>query len=527
VTSLAVTRLTIRLTRRGTLALAVGAAAYLVLEYFSYLAAYPDQASRDRLADFQDSPVVRVLQGMPHAVDVPGGFVVWDLGWALAAIIGVWALLACSRLLRGEEESDRISPVLAGPVSAGQVVRLQLAVLAGADLLIGAVAAATLASFGAGVTGSVLFGALLAGFGMAATAMTAVVAQLFASRRRVAGVASALLGAAFAVRMLANTADARGWLRWLTPFGWLDELRPYGDNRWFAVLPAYGAALLLATVAVVLRGRRDTGGALLPEHNPRRSRRWLLGGPAAFAWRGSQGLLIGWAVALGAYCLMIGSLIRIVIDMLADDNYRRVFEAIGMDLARATEGFLATMAMMVGLMVALFGCWRIGAVRAEEAAGYAEHLLTRPVARSRWLGWHVVLTLVAATLLTLGCGLATWAGAAFDDAGVSIGDALGAALNTMPAVVFVIGLAVLVFGLVPRLTVPLSTVAALAAYLVELMGPALDWPRWVQDLSPYHHLALVPAESVAWPAVWLLTSLGVLAALAGIVGFSRRDLAGA
>ena len=54
-----------------------------------------------------------------------------------------------------------------------------------------------------------------------------------------------MLGALFLLRMVADGSSGLGWLRWLTPFGWLEELRPFADNR---VLPL----LLLAGLAVAV-----------------------------------------------------------------------------------------------------------------------------------------------------------------------------------------------------------------------------------------------------------------------------------
>ena len=57
------------------------------------------------------------------------------------------------------------------------------------------------------------------------------------------------------------------------------------------------------------------------------------------------------------------------------------------------------MAVLFGLMISLYATWRIGAVRDEEDAERAEHLLTRPLTRGRWLGGHLVLTVVSVLVL--------------------------------------------------------------------------------------------------------------------------------
>ena len=38
---------------------------------------------------------------------------------------------------------------------------------------------------------------------------------------------------------------------------------------------------------------------------------------------------------------------------------------------------------------------------------------------------------------------------------------------------------------------------AVIGYVLTLLGPALSWPGWVVDLSPFSHLAYVPEEPLA------------------------------
>lgn len=523
----ALARLTARLVRHGTLWMALAVASYLVIEVVGYERTYPDGASRGRLDIFQDNPASRMLQGIPHDIDEPGGFTAWDAGWVLAAIVGIWAILTVSRLLRGEEESERAELVLAAPVRAGRAVLVQLLVVMAAIAVVGAAAAIALAAAGTGPAGSVLFALGIAGIAALFAGVTAIAAQLFEMRRRAVGASVAVLGGFFLLRMVANSGDARGWLRWLIPLGWLDELRPYGDVRWATVALLAGVPVPLCAIAVRLRGRRDTGGALLTGSDRRPARTGLLGGPARFAWRGARGVFTAWLAGTVAYALMIGSMVKTATEFVAQDpGYRKMIETLGLDVSRITEAFVGMMAILLGLMIVLYACWRIGAARTEESSQRAEHILTRPLTRRRWLAGHILVTLAASAALTIACGLAMWAGAAMTRADVGAGDALGAALNTLPLVMFFTGLAVLAYGLLPRPATAIAVTLAVVTYVMELMGPALRFPAWLMDVSPFHHVPPVPAEPFApWPAV-ALTVLGLLAAGLGVVFFERRDLAG-
>ncbi len=91
-----------------------------------------------------------------------------------------------------------------------------------------------------------------------------------------------------------------------------------------------------------------------------------------------------------------------------------------------------------------------------------------------------------------------------------------------PALV-VAGLARLLYGVVPRWSF-LAWLGLVVGVVVVFFGPLLRFPAWVQSLSPYHHLALVPAEPFRWgPFVVLLVVAAVLSG-AGQVAFARRDV---
>jgi ABC-2 type transport system permease protein len=60
--------------------------------------------------------------------------------------------------------------------------------------------------------------------------------------------------------------------------------------------------------------------------------------------------------------------------------------------------------------------------------------------------------------------------------------------------------------------------------VVMLFGELFRMPQWLQDLSPFEHLALVPATDVDWAPFVGLTVVALLLTAAAHVGFDHRDL---
>jgi ABC-2 type transport system permease protein len=72
-----------------------------------------------------------------------------------------------------------------------------------------------------------------------------------------------------------------------------------------------------------------------------------------------------------------------------------------------------------------------------------------------------------------------------------------------------------------------SAGATVSVVIVQMIGPPLGWPGWVVDLSPFHHLAMVPAQAFALTPALVLLTVAALLAVAGLRSFAHRDLVGA
>jgi len=62
------------------------------------------------------------------------------------------------------------------------------------------------------------------------------------------------------------------------------------------------------------------------------------------------------------------------------------------------------------------------------------------------------------------------------------------------------------------------------AVVVMLFGRVLRLPTWLQDVSPFRHLALVPAEDFRWAPFLALAAVAALLSAAGQLLFRRRDV---
>lgn len=457
----------------------------------------------------------RALIG-PVFGDGLGALTAWRVGVYAGALAAVTGLLVVVRHTRDEEESGRLELLASGAV--GRRASLTAALLAAA-VAAGVLALLVTVGLAAqGAAGALAFALGLAGVGMVFASLAAIVAQLTESARLARGLTAGLLGAAFVLRAAgdAATSDGSSVWTWLSPLGWLENLRAFAGERWW-VLGLFAVAVAAqGAVAYVLAGRRDVGMSFLPTRpGPATGR---LGSAGALAWRLQRGGVLGWSIGFFLAGVVYGGLTDGVASLVGDNRQaRQIFERMG-GRSGITDAFLASMTGMLGLVAALYVVASVLRLNGEETSGRAEPLLANAVSRLRWAAGHLTIAFGGSVLIMLLAGLGFALGY-----GRQVGPILGACLVQVAGVWVIGGVAVLLLGLLPRAAVAAWGVAG-AVLLVGWVGPALNAPRAVLDISPYGHLPKLPGGSMEWGPVLVLLGVAVVLVGAGLAALRRRDL---
>jgi ABC-2 type transport system permease protein len=521
-----VTAAALRQVRRGTVivsAVCAGMGAVVVVQ-FRGLGGAVGTASLTALAE---NPAIRTLFGPPVALDDPGGFTVWRVGSALAALVGIWAALTATRLTRGEEEAGRWDLLLGGRVRLRSLVARDLGVVLAGAALAGATTAVAMVLAGARWPGSVLFGAVLAGTGMVGAALGAWAAQLLPEYRSASGLSVAVLLGGLLARMVADASPVLGWLNWVSPFGLLGRVAPFAEDRWVPLLVLAGLVAVPAVAAVALSSGRDVGGARLAGPDRRTPRSRLLRSLPGLAVHRTRRPLAVWAAGLAAYFLLVGLLASSMTAFLRDNPvFARMAAQAGFAQLGSVSGFASALYSLLAIPIGAFAAARIAALAADETAGRLALLFALPVSRARWAAIEAAVVAVAVVLLAAVTGLAAWAGATSVDAGLGLGAALAGALNVVPAALLCLGAALAALGWARSAVFAVGVLPVTGGFLLLVLADTLDWPDAVRWFSPFAHLAAVPAEPVdAAGAAGLLAVAGALA-IAGCRRYGRRDLAG-
>ncbi|MGV9363142.1 ABC transporter permease [Amycolatopsis sp. NPDC003731] len=487
---------------------------------------YPTVADRLALqAGANANPSYALLYGPPFDLTTAGGFIAWRMCGFLALLTGLMAVFTVTRHTRAEEDTGRAELLASAVVGRYAALTAALLVAGGASVLTGVIQAVTLIGAGLPAAGSLAFGAAEALAGLVFTAVAAVAVQLAEYSRTANGIGTAVVGAAFLLRGAGDsTVDAR-WLSWLSPIGWVQQVRAFAGERWWVLLLPLGFALAVGAAGYWLLPRRDVGvGILPPRPGPARAAASLRS-PLALAWRLHRGPLLGWLIGTAVVGAVFGSIASGIGDLVGSSpQAQQIFERLGGSHA-LTQAFLAAMAGMFAMVASLYGVQAVLRMRGEETAIRLEPVLATSVGKLRWAAGHLVFAFFGTAALLLSgavfMGLAN--GLRTGDVGGSLADTLSGMLVQLPAAWVVVALAVAIFGLLPGFSAAAWAVGALAL-LLSLFGPIVNLPQVVLDVSPFQHPPKIPGqEFTATPLVWL-AAVAVVALVAGLAGWKRRDV---
>ena len=512
--------------------LAVVFGAYVVSAVVQYAAIAKTAAERARLATTTGAnPGLEALLGNGSRIGTVAGYIAWRSVELLSVLAAVWALLIAIRLTRGEEDSGRWELLLAGPTTRRRALAH---VMAGLAAGLGTLWAVTAAAYViTGYNSHARFTATASLFLATAPAVAAAVflaaglvcGQLASTRRQANQLAAAILAITSLIRMAADSAGGLGWLRWLSPFGWAEELHPLIGSNPLPLLPAAVLTATLCIAAIWIAGKRDVGAGLLPAGDASPAHTRLLNNPLGLTLRLNRALIAAWISAL-AVTAFIGGVVAKSASRATGGSaaMRHALSRLGAS-GTGTVTFLSIFFVICAALIAAAAASQLASARDEEATGHIDHLLARATGRARWLASRAVVAIATVLTASIVTGLAAWAGAATQHSGIPPSLLARAGINLAFPALFVLGAGILIYGLLPRAATATAYALVAWSFIFQLVSAGVPVNHWLRDTSVLAHIAPAPAASPNWASAALLAILGLLGAVLGGIAFTRRDLA--
>jgi ABC-2 type transport system permease protein len=250
-----------------------------------------------------------------------------------------------------------------------------------------------------------------------------------------------------------------------------------------------------------------------------------------------QRSMAGWAFGSAAFTAMVIAIFPVVrddptFDDLLADYPEPVLALLGGDIALTTgPGFLSAelYSLVLPVLVAVIAATTAAAAFAgEDERGWLALVLAGPVDRDRVVWESAVIVAVVAAVPVVASALVVAVGGPFVELELSLAALAAASLTTWMFGLVFGAIALLVGGVVGRRATALGfgVGALLFAYGAEIVGATAGWGRWLQELSPFHHLVGTQAAVNGLPVgALVISALAVLAAIELTARFfARRDL---
>lgn len=486
-----------------------------------YKSMFNTQAKLDEFASVGASPGMVAMIGKISCMATIGG-AVWTKIWMFTALtLGIGMVFQVTKGARADEENGRteifrsrpfgIHSTLASVVSGALILCLVIGILSTLACI-----GLKLDPAGTGITGSIIFGLSVASIGWLGVGVGALTNQLSASSSLANSTGSIIIVVFYCMRMIGDMGS-NDTLTWLSPIGWGEKMAPWAQNRGWLVIPVIILTAALLAAAFVIESRRDYGSGILQEKKGKSQATPLMRHSWGLILHLYKGSIIGWSIGVALAGLMFGSVTNSMLSLFSDTD-------VPMLKGSGIEALMGLLLCFIGLVSVVLPMLIMTGLRSDEAKGLTEAQLAGGISRGRIvLERFAVGTAATALLLILG--------------GASFGLSYGVVANDMsqigklaidslvylPGIMAIMGVIVLLFGLIPRATIPVTWFIYGAMYFDVLLSDALKLPKWAANIMPFIGTPRVPYQDFN-ASVFGYLAAAVVFVLLGMIGLRGRDV---
>ncbi len=502
-------------------------AAFTVGVGFAYPELFPDLEALRSMAEGMKNPAMVAMFGPVFdaenytlAVAMSNQMLIFSM--LLAAIMSI---LIVTGLTRRDEEEGIIELIQSLPVGRLSHSLAAFLIVVSMNIALGIMIGLGIwmipeESFTLG--GSMTFGAAVTVSGILMASLTLLVCQLFENNRTATGISFVLLGVMYVLRGIGDISDNA--LAWAVPFNWPLRAEVFVENMNLLNLATLGLALVIAPLALLLNAKRDTGTGILPQRAGKKGASKFLRTPSGIVLRLLRPSIIAWAAVLFVLGASYGSIFG-DIDLFIQDH--DIFDEMlpGGDYPLTVQ-FMTTIMMVVAITAGIGPIMFLSRLSGEEKRNHTEHIYARAVPRMKMFVLHSIVAIAGTALMLLFSSLGLYAGvyASMEDP-FSMSLVLQAAFAYLPALLFMVALAALVVGYLPRMTY-LVWIYFVYAFFATYIGTVIGLPDIMQDLTPFGHVDALPIDDFQILPAIVICLFAALLFIIGALGYRRRDLIG-
>lgn len=474
----------------------------------------------------------------PLHPETVGGYVWWRGYQAVAILFAVWALASATAMVRTDENRGVIESALANGVARWTLIAARVVAFAfGVALASGAAMFGFIAALNFGGGTAEPRGVLAAFVAMVLLALSCYAISLLVSQltagRIATGAAGALLLTLFLINSLSRTFDSLSAARWLSPFRYFELNQPIAPggafNFWSVVVLAAITVVGTAASAAAFM-RRDLGSALFappmrPHHISREPST-----NAVWRWPIFRELydrrvgLVAWSTGVLVLAVVFVWLTKVVVQPLLNISslfpyFSRIVRG---NVYSSVLGF--TWFNFAELLIAAFAIVQVARWSAEDADGRLEIILSQPRSRAGVVVERMAAMLAGAAVIAAIAAIALFYASRAQGIELDAGRVVTASGMLIPLATAFATAGALLAAWQPRAAVGLLGAVAFLGYLDVDVGPLLDWPSWVLDLSPFKLFGTPLVTGLDGRNLAILIAISLACLGSSILAMQRRDI---
>jgi len=510
---------------------------------------FPDATSRDAFAASVNNPVMVAMMGPVYGASnytsgamYTGMMLLW---YSMAvAIMNIFFVV---RHTRADEQAGRVEVVRSLPT--GRLANLNATMISAfiLNLILGLLTGFGLAALGLegmDFAGSMAYGLATMAIGVVFASIAALFSQLSANAGGATGMSFMSMGAFYAIRA-AGDMQGSEIISCISPLGLVLRTQAYIENNVWPALVMILTAIVLSLIAYKLNSIRDLGQGFIASRPGRATASASLLSSFGLAWRLLRTPLIVWAIimfSLGAsYASVIGNIDALIGDSteymqvigVPVDQLATMSAADQAKLIVNSFGIFVTLMMTLVCIVPVLNA--ILKARSEEQEGRTENVLTRAVPRCKYLAGYVVLAYITSVVIQFLTAIGLYGTAAYmagSENPFTFSELMASYFAFLPALWIMIAFAVLIVGLLPRLTGIVwgyFGVVVFLSFIGRLVVP--DNMSWIMNITPFQHVSQpVPSTdsfsnfTIDFTPLIIMTGIAAVLTIAGFISYRKRDM---
>jgi len=439
-----------------------------------------------------------------------------------AIAVAIMNILLVSSSTRVDEEEGRLEIVRSLPVG-----RLSYTTASMLTILVVNAVLVLVHGFGLSAVGydpftweaAFLYSLNLGFTGLFFAGVTVVSAQLAETSRGTKGIAFGVLIISYLVRAVGDALNETVSL--FSPLGWTVRTEVFVNNIWWPIIALAVGSVVLIAIGFILNSRRDISQGLLPQTPGKTRASKLLKTMPGLVWRLEKTKIISWIIGIFLLAAAFGAILGDLETYFSDMEVLQAFLP-NQDSASMTEQFIVLIFGIMSLFTGVPAVTMMISLKKEETDERLDNIYSRVVSRTRAMFSYYIIGLIFIVVIQvlMGAGIYATASQVMDEP-LAFETFMEAALVYIPALWFMLGLATLLVGLIPKATGLIWLYLAFT-FVVMYLGDVFEFPEWINNLSVFYHTP----ETFERAPLLIISGLAVIISIVGFIGYNKRDIKG-